>query len=394
MFKNAYIPYGAYYSTPFVKWQGSLQNENSLKLAGATAKRFFEVKSLDKEMIEYLYFGHTLPQQGSFYAAPYVGTEMGIHVPGQAVAQACATSTTTIFNAALSVEVGQFNTVFCVLTDKTSNTGITVWPNPAAPGGDVLTEKLLMDNIGRDPATNISMLTTAENVAKEHGFTREEADELSLIRYEQYQDALSNDREFQKKYMLPIELVSRKKTVVIEEDEGVTTTSKEALASLRTVMSDGIHTFGSQTHPADGNAGLILANKETSLNLSKDKAIPVQIVAYGASRAKFAFMPAAPAEAAKDALKKAGLKVSDLKAIKNHSPFIVNDLHLIKELGLKKRDVNNYGTSLVYGHPQGPTMTRMLIEAIEETVIKGGGYALVTGCAAGDTAAALIVKVG
>ena len=394
MLKNAYIPYGGYYSTPFAKWQGSLQNENSIKLAGNTSKRFFEEKGFDPNIIEYVYFGHTAIQPGSFYAAPYGAAEMGINVPGQSVNHACATSTTAVFNAATAVEVNGYKTVYCMLGDRLSNAAHVVWPNPLGPGGMPIKEDINIDNINADPATGLSMLTTAENVAKEHGFTREEADELTFIRYEQYKEALKNDREFQKRYMFPIVVKKRKGELVLEEDEGVFPTAREALAKLRTVMKDGIHTFGSQTHPADGNVGIIVTEKENALALGKDKNIPIQIVSYGASRTKKAFMPAAPAEAAKVALEKAGVKVEDLKAIKNHTPFIVNDLHFAKALGLDVKNINNYGTSMVFGHPQGPTMGRLLIEAIEETVIKGGGYALIAGCAAGDNAASLLVKVG
>jgi acetyl-CoA acetyltransferase len=391
---KAFIPYGGYYSTPFVKWQGSLQNENAIKLAGNTSKRFFQEKALDPQMIEFLYFGQTSYQKGSFYAAPYAAYEMGINVPGQSTSHACATSTTAVFNAASAIEADGFNAVYCLMADRLSNSAHLTWPNPVGFGGQVITENVMADNINADPSTGQGMLITAENVAKEHGFTKEEADELTLIRFEQYQDALANDRAFQKKYMFPIELVSRKKTTVIEMDEGITQTSGEALAKLKPVLPDGIHTFGSQTHPADGNVGIIVANKATALQMSKDKQIPIQIIAYGASRTKKAFMPAAPAEAAHIALNKAGLRITDIKTIKNHTPFIVNDLHLIKAYGLDKRNVNNYGTSMIFGHPQGPTMGRLLIEAIEETVLKGGGYAMIAGCAAGDNAAALIVKVG
>jgi acetyl-CoA acetyltransferase len=54
---------------------------------------------------------------------------------------------------------------------------------------------------------------------------------------------------------------------------------------------------------------------------------------------------------------------------------------------------NNYGSSLIFGHPQGPTGARCTIELIEELVKLGGGYGLFAGCAAGDTAAALVLKV-
>ncbi|HQT97940.1 MAG TPA: thiolase family protein, partial [Thermodesulfobacteriota bacterium] len=56
--------------------------------------------------------------------------------------------------------------------------------------------------------------------------------------------------------------------------------------------------------------------------------------------------------------------------------------------------MNNFGSSLIYGHPQAPTGARLMIEGIEELAMKGGGYLLFSGCAAGDTAASLVLKVG
>ena len=85
--------------------------------------------------------------------------------------------------------------------------------------------------------------------------------------------------------------------------------------------------------------------------------------------------------------------MSDLAAVKTHNPFSVNDIIMEKEMGIDDKIFNNYGSSLIWGHPQGPTVTRLAIELIEELVPKGGGYGLVAGCAAGDTGAALVFKV-
>ena len=104
-------------------------------------------------------------------------------------------------------------------------------------------------------------------------------------------------------------------------------------------------------------------------------------------------MPEAPNPAAEKALKNAGIKIADVKAIKTHNPFTINDIVMTKVLGVDDSIFNNYGSSLVFGHPQGPTTMRLLIELIEELVIKGGGYGLLAGCAAGDTGAALVIKV-
>ena len=94
------------------------------------------------------------------------------------------------------------------------------------------------------------------------------------------------------------------------------------------------------------------------------------------------------------ALDRAGITVKDVKAIKTHNPFAVNDIFLAREMGIDWKDFNNYGSSMIFGHPQGPTAGRCIIEMIEELAMAGGGYGLFGGCAAGDTAAALVVKVG
>jgi acetyl-CoA C-acetyltransferase len=105
-------------------------------------------------------------------------------------------------------------------------------------------------------------------------------------------------------------------------------------------------------------------------------------------------MAAAPVPAAQMALAKAGLKITDMKAIKSHNPFATNDLNFAKKMGIDVMKMNNYGSSLIYGHPQAPTAGRIIAEMLEEMMDLGGGYCLWTGCAAGDTGASMILKVG
>jgi len=105
-------------------------------------------------------------------------------------------------------------------------------------------------------------------------------------------------------------------------------------------------------------------------------------------------MPAAPVPATQMALERAGINISDVKAIKTHNPFAINDINLAKKLNIDVMKINNYGSSLIFGHPQGPTAGRLIAELLEEMVMLGGGYGLWTGCAAGDTGAAMVFKVG
>ena len=251
-----------------------------------------------------------------------------------------------------------------------------------------------MDNFGGHPRTPVAMVETAERVAKDMGITKEQCDEVVLRRYEQYQDALANDREFQKRYMFPVEVrVSKKKTKMVDQDEGWTPTTAEGLAKLKPVEPGGVHSFGAQTHPADGNCGFIVTGRERAKELSADPKVEIQIVSYGFSRAKQGYMAAAPVPAAEMSLANAGMKITDMKAIKSHNPFATNDLNFAKKMGIDVMEMNNYGSSIIYGHPQAPTAGRIIAEMLEETVMLGGGYCLWTGCAAGDTGASMIFKI-
>ncbi|WP_449240321.1 thiolase family protein [Desulfoscipio gibsoniae] len=396
MYSKAFIPYGAYYSSPFARWQGSLQNGHSIELGAATAKRWLATKNIDPKMFDYLYFGKTVGQKSSFYSAPWAAALIGAtHLPGLHVPQACSTSTTCVGLAATSIEAGAFVNTFCLMTDRCSNGPHTIWPNPPGPGGEVISENWNMDNINEDPYAGLPMLRTAENVAQKSGWiTREDCDELTLRRYEQYLDSLANDRAFQKRYMFPIEYKrSKKETALLEADEGVTRTTKEGVARLKPVIEGGVHTFASQTHPADGNCAIVVCTREKARELSSDSGMEIQVVSYGFARAEKAHMAAAPLPAAKMALEKARIGINDVKVLKTHNPFATNDLYLAREINYDVMKINNYGSSLIYGHPQGPTTGRGIIEMIEELVTLGGGYGLLTGCAAGDTGAALVVKV-
>jgi acetyl-CoA C-acetyltransferase len=204
-----------------------------------------------------------------------------------------------------------------------------------------------------------------------------------LRREAQYKAALG---DFQKRYFSA--------ATKLEGDEGIRFSTRESLAQLKPVLEGGTVTYGGQTHPADGNAAIVLAAPAKARELSRDAKIRIRLLGFGQARAALAQMPEAPIPAAKRALEQAGLKIGEMKAVKTHNPFAVNDVLFSRETGVGLEKMNNYGCSLVWGHPQGPTGTRSVIELIEELAAHGGGYGLFTGCAAGDTAMALVLKVG
>jgi acetyl-CoA acetyltransferase family protein len=397
-FKKAYIPYDAYWSTPFCRWQGNFAHLHSMIFAAETCKGAFPARRISPEIFDGIVVGMTVPQKNSFYGAPWMAGMIGAKgITGALISQACATSAKCVNEAAEQIELGSGETVLVVTCDRTSNGPHLYYPNPLGIGGTGDKEDWVWDNFGYDPYAKNAMIETAENVAQEFGISKEEQDEAALIRHTQYQDALKDNSAFLHRFMVvPIDVKDasgRKIIATVTGDEGVFPTTADGLARLRPVMENGTVSYGTQTYPADGNASIVVTTREKAQELSRDPNAEIQILSYAEARSKRGFMAMAIVPAAQKALSAAGIGIKDVKAIKTHTPFAVNDVYFCREMGIKLEDMNNYGCSLIWGHPQGSTGARLIIELIEELMISGGGYGLFDGCAAGDTAAAVVLKV-
>ncbi|MDQ1497677.1 MAG: acetyl-CoA acyltransferase [Actinomycetota bacterium] len=388
------IPLGLAWSSPFARWQGSLADVNSLDLAAAVTGDALARRHVDPAVITRLVMGWTVPQRESFYGAPTLAARLGAtDVSGAMLSQACATGVACLEAAAATVALEPDAVVLVVTTDRTSNGPVLIHPGATRPGGTPDVERWVLDSFERDPWGGTSMVATAEAVAAEAGMTKEELDDLTLVRYEQYRDALADDRAFQRSWMVPVSIERRRGApLVIDADEGVHDTTAEALAKLSPVTPGGVVSYGSQTHPADGTAGMVVAGAARARELSGGEGV-ARILGTGFARVERGRMPRAPVPAARIALDHAGLRIDQIDIIKTHNPFAVNDLWFARETGVDVRLMNPYGSSLVYGHPQAPTGARGVAELIEILRRRGGGTGLFTGCAAGDTGAAVVLRV-
>ena len=397
--RDVYIPYGAYWSTPFARWQGSLAHLHSLRFAAHVAKKALAARQLDPAVFDHGALGMTIPQRNGFYGLPWLMGEIGAPgVAGPTIAQACATGVRTLQSCAAELRDGNAKVSLAISADRTSNGPHIYYPDPGAAGGTGQHEDWVLDNFSHDPFAGVAMIGTAENVARRFGFSTAQQNELTLRRYQQYDAALADDSAFLRRFMdLPFEVPDarfRSVQTTMEGDEGIFPTTAEGLARLNPVLDGGTVTFGGQTHPADGSAAIVLTTADAVPGLSRRPEIAIRILAFGQARVEPAHMPAAPVPAAAKALAAAGLKMGQIAVIKTHNPFAVNDLCFAQQFGIDAGSFNNYGSSLVWGHPQGPTGLRGVIETIEELVMRGGGNGLFVGCAAGDSAMGIVVAVG
>lgn len=391
LFPRARIPYGTWGSSYFPAWQTSaLAEVNPGQFAGESMARILGMRGVSQQELDYLVLGSTVPWHWKFWTAPMVASIMGHRIPGFHVEQACATGLQAVLMGAATVEAQSHDTVGILTFDRTSDSPVGVFPERRAYERTHAIADV-WDNFGFDPATGKAMITAAGMTARKYKVERGETDEISFLRHKQYFDA--KDRGFLDRYMVPVDLLSvqGRPLGTVDSDVGVRPVSMGMLRGQREL--DTCVTSGTQTHASDGMACLMVTTEERAKELSPKPEISIRLVGKAEARAEPSLMPEAPGIAANRLMQRLGMSYDDVAVFKNHNPFAVNDAVFQRQTGVSWEKLNQTGCSLVWGHPQGPTLTRSLIEGLEEAVELGGGLVLLFGCAAGDVGIAALFEV-
>ena len=390
-FPDARIPYGTWGSSYFPAWQMSpIAEVNIGQFAGEAANRILGMRKVPKNKLEYLVIGSTIPWHWKFWTAPLVSSCLGQRLAGFHMEQACATGLQAAMLAGGEVQGGSCD-VCCVLTfDRTSDSPVGVFPERRAYERTMAISDV-WDNFGFDPATGNAMIATAGVATRKYRLHKKEVDELTCFRYEQYFEA--KDSGFLDRVLVPLEVLNNqgRPLGVVDDDAGVRKLSLDGLRAMREL--DTCVTGGTQTHASDGMAVMLVTSKDKAKELSPRPEIDIRFIAKAEVRAGSSLMPEAPALAVQKLLKRTGLSMDDMAVVKNHNPFALNDVIFSKVMDYDWHKMNKTGCPLVWGHPQGPTLARVLIEGLEEAVDLGGGYVLVFGCAAGDVGIAAVFEV-
>ena len=412
--------------TPFARQATAFHGISAIDLGNMVVSELLARSEIPPEVIEQLVFGQVvqMPEAPNIAREIVLGTGMSVHTDAYSVSRACATSFQAVANVAESLMAGTIRAGIAGGADSSSVLPIGVSKKLArilvdANKARTIGQKLKLfsrlrprDLLPVPPAvaeysTGLRMGDTAEQMAKTHGITREQQDALAHRSHTKaaiaWQEGKLNDEvmtTFIPPYRQPF-----------SEDNNVRQNSSIAdYAKLRPAF-DRIHgtvTAANSTPLTDGAAAVILMTE------SRAKELGLKPLGYLRSYAFTAVdvwkdMLLGPAWATPLALDRAGITLNDLTLIDMHEAFAAQTLANLKMLASERfaRDVlgrshatgevddakfNVLGGSIAYGHPFAATGARMITQTLHELRRRGGGFGLVTACAAGGLGAAMVLE--
>ncbi len=372
---------------------GSLKDVPLSALATTPIRAAIERAGISADQVEHVVMGNVIPTEPrDAYLGRVAAMDAGIpkEAPAFNVNRLCGSALQAIVSAAQTILLGDAGIAIGAGAESMSRGAYLL---PSQRWGARMGNAEVLDymvSILHDPFQNIHMGVTAENVAARYGITREMQDALALQSQQNAARAIAEGRF--KSQIVPVEIKTRKGVVVFEVDEGVRgETSLEGLAKLKPVFKkDGLVTAGNASSINDGSAAVVLASgdKVKALNLKP----LARLVAYGHAGVEPAYMGIGPVPATQQALKRAGLKVSDLDVIESNEAFAAQACAVGRELGFDPAKVNVNGSGISLGHPVGATGAIITIKAIAELHRTGGRYALATMCIGGGQGIAAIFE--
>ncbi|HNV28138.1 MAG TPA: acetyl-CoA C-acyltransferase, partial [Cyclobacteriaceae bacterium] len=222
-----------------------------------------------------------------------------------------------------------------------------------------------------------SMGETAENVAEKWKISREEQDQFALASQQKYFTAHKSDKF--KEELICVNVQKGKETIEFNQDEYPRQTVLEKLAQLKPAFKEnGTVTAGNSSGINDGAAASLLVSEEL---LKKLNATPmVRVVSMAVAGVDPAYMGVGPVPAVQKAIKRAGLKISDIGLIELNEAFAAQSIACIRDLNLDPTIVNVNGGAIAIGHPLGCSGVRISATLIHEMQKRKVKYGLATMC--------------
>jgi acetyl-CoA C-acetyltransferase/acetyl-CoA acyltransferase 2 len=240
-----------------------------------------------------------------------------------------------------------------------------------------------------DSLTGMPMAVTAENLAEQHGLSREEVDAFALQSQERWAAAQAAGRFADE--IVPLEVKTRKGPVTFAVDEHPRATTPEGLAKLAPVFKkDGVVTAGNASGICDGAASLVLA--EASWAERRGLQPIARLVGWGISGCDPTIMGIGPVPAARRACEQTGLGLEDMALVEVNEAFAPQALAVAKTLGLDLSITNVNGGAIALGHPLGASGARITATLVHELRRRGERYGLGSACIGGGQGIAVVVE--
>jgi len=376
---------------------GSLKDLAPTQLAATVVREALRRAGVAADSVGHVAFGHVInTEPRDMYLSRVAAIDGGLPegVAAMNVNRLCGSGLQAIVSAAQSILLGDTDVAIGGGAESMSR-GPYVAPTSrwGARMGDAKIIDMMVGAL-HDPFNVIHMGVTAENVAAKFGITRGDQDALAVESHRRASAA--SKAGYFKDQIVPIELKSRKGTVLFDTDEHIRhDATLEDMAKLKPVFlkENGTVTAGNASGINDAAAALVLMERKAA---EKAGLKPLaRLVSYGHAGVDPKIMGIGPVPASRKALERAGIGIDKLDVIESNEAFAAQACAVVRELGLDPKKVNPNGSGISLGHPIGATGAIITTKALYELQRTGGRYALVTMCIGGGQGiAAVFERIG
>lgn len=378
--------------TPMGSFGGTIAGFSATKLGSVAIKGALDKIKLDPNLVNEVFMGSVLQanlgQAPARQAAKFAG--LPDSVVCTTVNKVCASGMKSIMMAAQSIMTGDAEIVVAGGMESMSQVPFYLESNRwgAKYGNGVVIDGLVKDGL-TDVYGKIPMGNCAELCAKEHNFSRQDQDAFAIESYKRSAEAWASGKF--KEEVVPVEIVSKKGTVLFSEDEEYKNVKFEKIPVLKPVFAkDGTVTAANASTMNDGAAALVLMSKEKADELGLKPLAKIKSYADAAQAPEW--FTTSPSLALNKAAEKANLKVNEIDYFELNEAFSVVGLANTKLMNLNPAKVNVNGGAVSLGHPLGCSGARIvvtLINVLKQNNAKLGGAAI---CNGGGGASAIIIE--